>query len=531
MTTSALTAMLVAALTTQVDLSPLVQEIQGNGYSRVAVCPRPVIMNGQERTTVDDIALLATEQIQQITQQLIASAQGTYKVIDSEVAMSAIQGMTVEDLSNPDVRRRIGQQTGAGAMVFVFAEHNAESGQWDLFWKLIELQDSSVAVQGTETIDIILSDAAYMGESFEARRWGPQGLDVVCFGSQLPREWAMGVGPEWERIQYASLQQIKNTLAAEGQQMLHPLENPDVPYGIELVVNGQPVVPERICDKLYVPIDPAAGPPGQGPDVGIRMYNRSGHKVFMGIYIDGVNMINQQRELPIMTPTRRHWVVRDGYDAVLRNWYHLSPGRTEQRSRFQLVDTSQSVSARTGLPPGGEKFAAFGERIDDRLGMITCLVYTYGWEGVDFNATPPKQRNLNGRFAFGQGALEETRIRWEPGERGILLAAMTLHYRTPGELDQIRSIGCGEAAAAATTAVQPRPESAAPTQPSLAETLATKALEAIAGESAAQEPQPVPATEQPASPAETEPPAANQQPVPSAEPQLPGEDAPFPGLD
>src|SRR5690606_26327086 len=156
-----------------------------------------------------------------------------------------------------------------------------------------------------------------------------------------------------------------------------------------LVVNGQPVVPERICDKLYVAIDPAldspAGPPGQGPDVGIRLFNHSGRKVFAAIYIDGLNMINQQRELPFMTPNVRHWQVRDGYDVVLQSWYHRQGGQWHQ-SKLQLVDAPQSVGARTGLPAGGENFVAFGDRIDDRLGMITCMIYTHGRAGVDANA-------------------------------------------------------------------------------------------------------------------------------------------------
>src|SRR5690606_5115551 len=151
----------------------------------------------------------------------------------------------------------------------------------------------------------------------------------------------------------------------------------------------------------------------------------SGRKVFMAIYIDGVNMINQQRELPIMTPTERHWSVRDGYDVVLRNWYHIDRAQgLSQQSKFHLVDAPQAVAAQRGLPAGGENFVAFGDRIDDRLGMITCMVYTFGWEGVDANPNPPKTMGLKGQFAFGEGGRENTQIRWDLGERGILLAAM-----------------------------------------------------------------------------------------------------------
>jgi hypothetical protein len=468
MTTPALAALLVAALAGQLDLSGLTGEIQEKGYVRVAVCPRPIITKGQERTSVDDIAMLATEQVEQITQQLIEQSGGAYKIIDPETAFAAIKGLRIDDLNNPDVRRQIGQQTGADAMLFVFAEENIESGQWDLLCNLVALEDSTVAVQTKRTLDLILSDAAYMGESFEARRWGPGGIEIVGFDPELPREWAMGIGAEWERLQYASLRQVKEKLAAEGKRYPHPLENMQLPYGIELVVNGQPVAPERICDKLYVAIDPAAGPPGQGPDIGIRMFNQSGHKVFVAIYIDGLNMIDQQRELPFMTPTGRHWLVRDGYDAVLRNWYHLEGGLS-QKSKFHLVDAPASVAAQQGLPARGEDLVAFGDRIDDRLGMITCMVYTYGWEGVDANAEPPKTMGLKGQYAFGAGARENTQIRWEAGERGVLLAAMTLHYRTPYELDRIRAAGCDEQQPAAppplvqpqtvpdAAAVQPQP--------------------------------------------------------------------------
>jgi hypothetical protein len=520
MTTPALAALLMTALAGQLDLSGLTDEIQQNGYVRVAVCPRPIITKGSDRTSVDDIAMLATEQVEQITQQLIDESGGQYKVVDPETAFTAIKGLRIDDLNNPDVRRQIGRQTGAEAMLFVFAEENVETAQWDLLFKLVELEDSTVAIQARRTLDLILSDAAYMGESFEARRWGPNGIEVVGFDPELPREWAMGVGADWERLQYASLKQVKEKLAAEGKPLPHPLENMQLPYGIELVVNGQSVAPERICDKLYVAIDPAEGPPGQGPDIGIRMFNQSGHKVFMAIYIDGVNMINQQRELPYLTPTGRHWSVRHGYDVVLRNWYHLEGGLSQQ-SKFQLVDAPQSVGAQTGLPPGGEDFVAFGDRIDDRLGMITCMVYTHGWEGVDANAEPPRTMGLKGQYGFGEGVRENTQIRWEAGERGILLAAMTLHYRTPYELDQIRAAGCDEQQPAAPPAIvqpqtvpdaaeaQPQAAQLQPTQPEAAE---------LPAQPQRVQPQPEATT------------AGTGQPQPT-DADLPGEDAPFPVAD
>src|SRR5690606_14355884 len=126
-----------------------------------------------------DIAMLATEQVEQITQQLINEAGGAYKIVDPETAFDAIKGLQIDDLNHPKVRQQIGEQTGADAMLFVFAEENVESGQWDLLCKLVELEDSTVAAQTRRTLDLILSDAAYMGESFEARRWGPNGIEIV----------------------------------------------------------------------------------------------------------------------------------------------------------------------------------------------------------------------------------------------------------------------------------------------------------------------------------------------------------------
>src|SRR5690606_18634874 len=151
----------------------------------------------------------------------------------------------------------------------------------------------------------------------------------------------------------------------------------------------------------------------------------------------------------------------------LRNWYHIDRAQgLSQQSKFHLVDAPQAVAAQRGLPAGGENFVAFGDRIDDRLGMITCMVYTFGWEGVDANPNPPKTMGLKGQFAFGEGGRENTQIRWDLGERGILLAAMTLHYRTPDELDQIRSAGCVEPAA---TSAEPLGPSQAGTSPPIAE--------------------------------------------------------------
>src|SRR5690606_34553835 len=139
----------------------------------------------------------------------------------------------------------------------------------------------------------------------------------------------------------------------------------------------------------------------------------------------------------------------------------------------------------------------------------TCMIYTDGWEGVDANAEPPKA--MGGQFAFGAGARRNAQIRLAPRERGILLAAMTLHYRTPDELDQIRAAGCDEQPAAPPALVQPQPSpdtAAAQAQPTPAQPAASPA-------------QPLPGQPQPEATA-----ASSNQPLPT-DAELPGEDAPF----
>lgn len=443
MMTSAIASLMVAALIGQTDVTGLVGEIQQKNFNTIAVCPRPIVLQGEQQTSIDDISLLAAQQIDEITRSLVEQAGGQFTIVDSTTSLNAIKGMTIDDLNNEQVRAGIGQRTGAQAMLFVFAEQNRATKQWDLFWKLIELGGIPNNFESPkETFDLVLSDAAYMGESFEARRWGPDGLENAGFPDTMPREQLMGVGPEWERLQYAGLQQVKAAMEDSGIPFPHPLENANVPYGIELIVDGQPAVPERICDKLYVAIDPSAQPGAPAPDIGIRMFNGSGRPVMMGIYIDGVTMINQQRQLPLMTPVEHHWYVRDGYNATLKDWFSMVPGQPATRAKLELVDAQRAVAPQRPLPAGGENLVAFGDRIDDRLGQITCLVYTYTWQDVDANFSPPRVRGLGGRFAMGAGARQQAQLQWKQGNRGILLAAMTLHYATTNELNQIRVMGC-----------------------------------------------------------------------------------------
>ena len=199
------------------------------------------------------------------------------------------------------------------------------------------------------------------------------GLKGVRIATVTGRYYAMDRDKRWDRVEKAYNAIVCGTAnyraASAVAAVQAAYDRGETDEFIQATVisseDGQPVAPERICDKLYVAIDPSAGLLGQGPDIGIRMFNQSGHKVFMAIYIDGINMINQQRELPIMTPTERHWSVRDGYDAVLRNWYHIDRAQgLSQQSKFHLVDAPQAVAVQRGLPAGGENLVAFGDRID-----------------------------------------------------------------------------------------------------------------------------------------------------------------------
>src|SRR5262249_9861813 len=148
------------------------------------------------------------------------------------------------------------------------------------------LIDNTVTSASPERPTISLSDWAFMGHSFEARRWLADGLKLVGFDERLPVADGYAMGLAAEQTQYNFL--YKN--------QPHPLNSPaPPPYSIQVAVGNQIRVPLQIGGDLYVNLEP-------GENFLIRLLNDDTRPVLCALYIDGVNTIGMQFQHPLLNP-------------------------------------------------------------------------------------------------------------------------------------------------------------------------------------------------------------------------------------
>lgn len=403
---SSLSAALLALAT--VAPNDVAAALEARGIQTVLVCPR-AIDRVDEKAPLrfgGRLGPLADLLPRQLAEHLRGSPRLT--VLAEDRATEALKGYTPELLDKEEVRREIARTTGAQGLLVVEV-HDGGKQRWDIQSVLVPMSDGEPATLAREVYTESLSDAAYRGLCFEARRWVDGRLVPVGFSADLARPLAFGTGPGYEQLQLAHLR--------ESATVLRDLDG--LPFQLAVSVGGKTREPELIGDKWYVRLDP-------GETFQLRVQNRSPEDAFFGVYLDGVNTIGRQAEHPLITPTKRHWFVKkQSGPLAIRGWLNADPRSAEQESlAFRIVPRDESV--------------AHEEGIDTAFGQVTALIYTARHEGVLIPKEPLRTRGDNGLFAVGTGPAERLKVDFVPGRRGQLLAAITLHYRTGDELAALR---------------------------------------------------------------------------------------------
>lgn len=419
--------LLVACTLCGAEPADLGDRVEQSGLRKIVVCPRAIARADfrSKGEFVGDIGPQGDFAAQQLYDRLVN--RFGKRVVPQQTAAEAMANLTANELAQPKALAEIRSQTGADALAVLLITNS--SSRYYLTETLYDLRNAeSVETDGqaaqqqqvaqpihSESIvsDKGLSDAAYEGRSFEVRRWDgatliPIGLDA---GTAALSE-ANGWGSEFEKEHLAKLK----------SQSRHPLEDPALPYQFEVAVQGQVRKPERIGDRLYIQLEP-------GEEFAVRVGNSTGHKLFMGIWIDGVNIYGKMLEHPLNVPTYRCWVVRDGLrDGELAGWFELdkkgmSTGRIHH---FAIGERSQALAVRQGA--------------GDSLGMITCIVYTDGLQGFAHPKGPRVSKDSAvPRYGVVEGAEEKKLVTYDKGVKGIMLAAVTLYYRSGEELKELRT--------------------------------------------------------------------------------------------
>lgn len=372
----------------------------------VAICPQTVCVLPQGRsvfggTLGPQSGIISRE----VATALAERAKGRYRVADRATVESALRSVDIDNLRTAQKLRSLGEKLAVDGLVILTARER--DSEYAITADLFDLRNQRPVRAVRYEKQKGLQTVAYAGQSFEIRRFSngilrPYGL-TMCGKAAFATD------------RTADVQQFS---ALEKDQK-HPLTDSSFPFGLDVLVNGSPRKLYEIRGRLYAALD-------LGEEFTIGISNRLGKPVQMAIYVDGLNTIGKMFEEPEATPFQRSWIIHptSGKQRIPISWLPIGK---PQPSGTEIVETIKIVKQSESL--------AVGRAPEERFGTITAVIYTHGPVATD--TTP--QRGADGRLLTGAdtGTATVTQMPRETGERGILLAAFTVNYRTKDEIDSL----------------------------------------------------------------------------------------------
>jgi hypothetical protein len=268
-----------------------------------------------------------------------------------------------------------------------------------------------------------LAKAAYMGQSWELRRW--EDGKLTNLGFDLDGKKAFGKGVKWESYQYRMLR----------DDLLHPMDIADFPYRVDILVDGRKLTPSPFDFKdgkermFVVPLN-------DGDMYAIQLENQTDRPTYVALFIDGACSIDKDAlKEPEDLEVRRHWhLPPNSGERVVQGFYKIerdekgTAGRRQYYNQFTIASREGSVS--------------YGKSFEDRIGQITAIFYTVTMDGIEEpdDADLPVGMGLpRADFGTGLGDRKSKHLDFrQEGPRGIILAAVTLYYRTSAQIDALR---------------------------------------------------------------------------------------------
>ncbi len=442
----------------------LAASIVQKGYRRVGVLPQFIGRSGNEETLQGATGPHARLFAEKVEETLVIQAGGQFQVIESRQMKEAFKDLALEDLGKPERLRACAERVGGmDAMIvgIVTDERHPAQGPpaLELNCRLIDLATSGLVDVRKETLHLSIAGAAYMGESFELRRWQAGQLVNVGLSQNVGRN--AFIPADYNPAQGLSPNDVR-------RDRPHPLLDPSFPFATEVLVREQPRPLRSIGGRVYVALEP-------GESYHVRVQNRTDQPVFAALFVDGLNALGKKREHP---GSCRYWRIAANDYARFRGWYS-GTGSTLVEEEFYITPAEDTVAGRSGF--------------FDALGMITAVLYTVGtphpqvaaavtWPAEPQSAGPsyrqpygqrpgqPSQRagaaprasaprvgaaprasappsgrmgapGPSGGATFGTGEGERREVRIEQlygGEPGLILAAFTIYYRTNSQLEQLQ---------------------------------------------------------------------------------------------
>ncbi len=434
-------SMLLAPPDASVD--EIVQNVMNAGQKKIGVIPVVINRQGDREATIGSLGPRGKVLANRMYEQLVEASQKSgrqrrFQVVPERVMRAALANRSLSDLSVPRKLQELAENVGDadGFVILTVDEDTATvnaqsvtsgahstSGETnaDDDGKTISLNGNVEVIRpGDATVTsetgfqdtMTITKAAYQGESWELRRWEKGSLANT--GLDMDGPGAFAAGEKSEQQQYVRLK----------KGLPHPALDQTFPYPIALKVEGSIREPQDIAGRAVIELN-------EGEEYTIMVQNDSDRDVYVALYVDGVNSINQQLVEPEKLDTKSHWYLaaRSGKREI-KGWFEITrdsrgqPTGQQTYKTFRVLESSGSVAAVKGF--------------HDNIGMVTAIFYTVGMTDVPKGTA---DRSYGGNIVgTGEGQAGTAKLKFKKGTpRGVMLASLTLYYRTKDQLQEIQS--------------------------------------------------------------------------------------------
>ncbi len=417
----------------------VVRNVLNAGQKKIGVIPVVINRQGDREATIGSLGPRGKVLANKMYEELVEASQNgenqrKFQIVPERMMRAALANRTLSDLSLPRKLQDLAKDVGdADGFVILTVDEdtatvNAESlttganstagdDESGNDGKVITLNGSAEVIRPSDATvtgttgfqdTMTITKAAYQGESWELRRWGKDSLENTGLDIDGPK--AFSVGEASEQQQYVHLK----------AGLRHPAEDKTFPYPIAIKVGGSIREPQQIAGKAVIELN-------EGEEYAIMVQNDSDRDAYVALYVDGINTINQQLVEPERLDTKNHWYLeaRSGRREI-KGWFEIArdssgqPTGQQTYKTFRVMASSGSVAAITGFR--------------DNIGMVTAILYSVG-----MNDIPQERSYTRSLLGTGEGQSGAAKLEFKAGTpRGIMLASLTLYYRTKGQLQEIQ---------------------------------------------------------------------------------------------
>lgn len=436
---SLLTLIALLASVGATDIDGLVDTLSATGCRRIAIYPELLQQTKAGELKHPFAAQQSVEEMDRVRSRIEASSNESLEILETRALEHAFDSVDfhANDVTDQDKVDAVLKQTGCDALVYGVGESTrSATAKIRLNYMISSARISPSRTnadsehpgnapsdealptdQLTATLQVshTLSDLAFSGLSFEARRWVDGQMTYPGFRNDLmleARKMLAGIGEGHESFQAGFLR----------DDLTHPLASPDFPFQILIKVTGAQGIEttrplQAIGGEFYLPVS-------DGEQIATYFQNRTSKDVLLGLYIDGENSRGKVYQHPRQTRTEGHWWLKANTVTRVRGWAIADAVQDEPG---KLKSNLSSFVVRRESTPRGDRMAG------DPHGSIVAIFYTNGTEGID---VPPPVVTMGVDIEAGDP--EPAILRTRPGSKGLMLAAVTIFYRTHEELDDLR---------------------------------------------------------------------------------------------